>query len=207
MGAYSSRRQIWIVWVRTGMCRPRCRLRRRFRQLATLERMGFSGRSSVAALAASNRSLTSGSKSRWPFAPWTPPGEQRRLQAFVAHPVRCFPYQDHRFSHGLVVDVPAFDLRHLIVRVAGLSQQLLKVTVLLRQCGHALFLVQLPNPPEAEALVVMYQFGFHEVLRSRYGHYVDGIIPGTHIADGGSILLRKRCKWRRYREGGTCCWS
>ena len=48
---------------------------------------------------------------------------QRRLQAFTADPVRCFPYQDHRCSHGLVVDSLAIDLWHHIVGVAGLSQQ------------------------------------------------------------------------------------
>ena len=55
--------------VRTGILRPRYRLRRRLRRLATLERMGFSNLSRVAALAASNRFRTSGSRSRWPCAP------------------------------------------------------------------------------------------------------------------------------------------
>ena len=47
------------------MCRPGFRLRRRLRRLSTVARTGFSNRSSVAALAADRRSLTSGS--RWPW--------------------------------------------------------------------------------------------------------------------------------------------
>ena len=53
--------------VRTGMLRPADRFRRRLRRPDTVVRIGWSSRSSVAALADSNRSLTSGSQSRWPW--------------------------------------------------------------------------------------------------------------------------------------------
>ena len=53
--------------VRTGMLRPADRFRRRLRRPDTVVRTGLSSRSSVAALAASNRSRTSGSRFRWPW--------------------------------------------------------------------------------------------------------------------------------------------
>ncbi len=53
--------------VRTGTRFPIDRLRRHLRRLPAVGRMGFSRRSRVAALAASNRSRTSGSSARCPW--------------------------------------------------------------------------------------------------------------------------------------------
>ena len=48
------------------MLRPRDRLRRRLRWLATVAFTGCNNRSSVAALAVNRRALTSGLRSKWP---------------------------------------------------------------------------------------------------------------------------------------------
>ena len=52
--------------VLTGLSQPALGLWRRLRLLATSARIGFASGSSVAALAANSRSLTTGPRSRWP---------------------------------------------------------------------------------------------------------------------------------------------
>ena len=88
-------------------------LRRRLRRLPAVGRIGFRRRSRVAALAASSRTCTSGSRSRWP---WRSMDSTRwgsaafnRFPRFdhAVDPVGGFPDHDHRCSDGLIVAAPA----------------------------------------------------------------------------------------------------